>query len=277
MKKIFLLICIFAFAFGANFSLAEVNSVTPSTNDANRDKGWAHVNLVDADYDSITLQFVSTRSFWSCFEYRIDNEENTVIGSNPNLDILDGRWTQVCVNNSQTERIIQADEFVEVRMVYGAENDERFDWTRFDVLPEPGMIISPTEGQEVQEGEMLNLEAKDISAKNAGVQWAVRKGTCAAATNTVAGNVDGFSTPYTWLNGIFFASVDTANFAIGEYCLIFNPNQGDRLTQWFEIVEPETPTDPTAKEDCMKSGWENFGFKNQGQCIRYVETGKDSR
>lgn len=35
--------------------------------------------------------------------------------------------------------------------------------------------------------------------------------------------------------------------------------------------------DPASKEDCEKGGWEAFGFKNQGQCIRFVNTGKDSR
>jgi hypothetical protein len=35
--------------------------------------------------------------------------------------------------------------------------------------------------------------------------------------------------------------------------------------------------DPTDKEQCKNGGWENFGFKNQGQCVRFVETGKDSR
>lgn len=34
---------------------------------------------------------------------------------------------------------------------------------------------------------------------------------------------------------------------------------------------------PTVKSDCKKGGWEDFGFKNQGQCIKYVNTGKDSR
>jgi hypothetical protein len=34
---------------------------------------------------------------------------------------------------------------------------------------------------------------------------------------------------------------------------------------------------PTTKQDCMKGGWQSFGFSNQGQCIRYIETGKDSR
>lgn len=34
---------------------------------------------------------------------------------------------------------------------------------------------------------------------------------------------------------------------------------------------------PTKKSDCKKGGWKDYGFKNQGQCIRYVNTGKDSR
>jgi len=34
---------------------------------------------------------------------------------------------------------------------------------------------------------------------------------------------------------------------------------------------------PQAKDDCKNGGWEKYGFKNQGQCVRYVETGKDSR
>jgi hypothetical protein len=34
---------------------------------------------------------------------------------------------------------------------------------------------------------------------------------------------------------------------------------------------------PTTKDDCKDGNWENFGFKNQGQCVRFVETGKDDR
>jgi hypothetical protein len=36
-------------------------------------------------------------------------------------------------------------------------------------------------------------------------------------------------------------------------------------------------SDPTTKDECKKSGWEQYGFRNQGQCVRFVETGKDSR
>ena len=40
---------------------------------------------------------------------------------------------------------------------------------------------------------------------------------------------------------------------------------------------PEGPGDPADANACKKGGWEDFGFRNQGQCVRFVETGKDSR
>jgi hypothetical protein len=39
----------------------------------------------------------------------------------------------------------------------------------------------------------------------------------------------------------------------------------------------ELENDPVSKTDCADGGWERYGFKNQGQCNRFVETGKDSR
>lgn len=37
------------------------------------------------------------------------------------------------------------------------------------------------------------------------------------------------------------------------------------------------PANPTEVGQCKKGGWEQFGFRNQGLCIQYVNTGKDSR
>ena len=34
---------------------------------------------------------------------------------------------------------------------------------------------------------------------------------------------------------------------------------------------------PTERDECKNGGWMLFGFENQGQCVRFVETGKDSR
>ena len=141
----------------------------PSTNDANYGEGWAHVLYKGVDVGQVTLEFVSLRGFPSCFEYRVDDEEPTVSGANPNPHISDGRWSGTCQSDGSEEMTLNALDHVDIRMVYGAERDERFDWTRFYVL---------------------SLENKD---------------------------------------------------------------------------------------QCQAGDWEAAGFRNQGQCVRYVETGRDSR
>jgi hypothetical protein len=105
---------------------------TYSTNDANREAGDAHVNLVDATHDSVTLEFVNPRSYVVCFEFRVDDEEPT---GEPNFNaaITDGRWRFECLTGERQELTFEAEEFVEVRSVFGAERDVDFDWTRFEV------------------------------------------------------------------------------------------------------------------------------------------------
>ena len=112
----------------------------PSSNETNKTKGWGHVNQTAVGVGSTTLEFVSTRGFQSCFEYRTDGDTsqrlrdaNGVLRPNYNLDITDGLYPFVCVNNSTTSRTIAAREYVEVRLTFGAEGSERFDWTRFNV------------------------------------------------------------------------------------------------------------------------------------------------
>jgi hypothetical protein len=153
---------------GTGEALHGTNTVTPSTNEANEEKGWAHVLYVGNDIGQVTLEFISKRNFASCFEYRVDDAAPT---GNPNFntDVTDGLWPYYCVNNSSRTETINAQQYVDIRMVFGAETDERFDWTRFYV-----------------------------------------------------------------------------------------------------------PTTKEAKDMC-KNDWQTMGFKNQGQCVRYVETGKDSR
>ncbi len=47
--------------------------------------------------------------------------------------------------------------------------------------------------------------------------------------------------------------------------------------QFDNIVLAPAALGPRNKDDCWKGGWKPLGFANQGQCIRMVETGKDSR
>lgn len=77
------------------------------------------------------------------------------------------------------------------------------------------------------------------------IQWAVRRGTCAANTNTVAGNVDGFNTPFTYdfESGEFMTTVDLTGQPEDEYCFVVNPKEqaGEvdlRETRTFFLKEP---------------------------------------
>jgi hypothetical protein len=173
MRKIrFLLATSLALGLMAGTALADVNAVTPSTNEINKTNGWAYVDfLPDDDIGSVDVEFVSTRGFASCFEYRSDGDTGQKIADdNYNTDVDDGLYPFTCISDESVPMTLYAIDFVEVRMVFGAEGDERFDWTPFDV-----------------------------------------------------------------------------------------------------------PPDATKREDCFKAGWETFGFSNQGQCVRFVNTGKDSR
>lgn len=121
---------------------AVVDNVTPSTNEINATIGWAHFTSVSTE-DEVALTFVSTRGFDSCFEYRADGEAPTE-QPNWNPSVTDGLWDFVCVNNSTQTVEVEAEEYVDVRMVFGAEGDERFDWTRVETL-EPEEETEPVE------------------------------------------------------------------------------------------------------------------------------------
>jgi hypothetical protein len=45
----------------------------------------------------------------------------------------------------------------------------------------------------------------------------------------------------------------------------------------FDWVTFEVLPDAQTKDDCVDGGFETFGFSNQGQCIKFVNTGQDSR
>ncbi len=135
MKKTILGLLSLILVFGvAGVVGADVNPITPSTNDINRTNGWAHVDQLSMGIGTTNLQFISTRTFYSCFEYRTDGDTSQITGpDNYNTNITDGLYPYYCQNNDSSTYTIVANEYVEVRMVFGAETDERFDWTRFDV------------------------------------------------------------------------------------------------------------------------------------------------
>lgn len=129
----------------ASAALAVQNAVTPSTNEINTTNSWAHVVVTAVDPGSATLTFVSTRGFFSCFEYRTDGGAGQQTSpTNFNPLVTDGLYPFRCVNNSTSVVMVSANVYLEVRMVFGAESDERFDWTRFEVVPPPPPTCTPT-------------------------------------------------------------------------------------------------------------------------------------
>ncbi len=53
--------------------------------------------------------------------------------------------------------------------------------------------------------------------------------------------------------------------------------QGTATINFYRVDLALVWANPQVVDDCKKGGWKNYGFRNQGQCIRFVNTGKDSR
>ncbi len=107
-------------------------------------------------------------------------------------------------------------------------------------------ITSPGDGDHVSGS--TNFEAYLIDDDEDPVQWAVRKGTCAAGQGTVFGNVDGYNDPYAWdynsetYTHNFSATADTCEWEPGDYCFVFNPKEDGgeadiRLTREFVVED----------------------------------------
>ncbi len=113
------------------------------------------------------------------------------------------------------------------------------------MLKERLEITAPAENEVVAGSSVaLTAEYNDHDSVNEdNVQWAVREGTCAANTNTVFGNVDGFSNSYTWDGASFSATLDTLQLNDGMHCFVINPVDdlfGTRETREF-IVDNTDP------------------------------------
>lgn len=73
---------------------------------------------------------------------------------------------------------------------------------------------------------------------------------------------------------------DAVLLAIGVNVGTFNAGYDiyvDGVTFNGTTYDFELTNNPEVKDDCKKDGWMDYGFRNQGQCIRFVNTGQDSR
>ncbi len=116
------------------------NDPMASTNEANKAKlptPWANFTAVPGS-GTVALTFNQPRAFYACFEYRTDGDMSQKISdTNFNTGIHDGLYPYVCLSTigTATKTVGPTIGYVEVRMVFGGESSERFDWTRVDALP----------------------------------------------------------------------------------------------------------------------------------------------
>lgn len=81
-----------------------------------------------------------------------------------------------------------------------------------------------------------------------------------------------------WMDGPLFSTITATEF--------LHPG-GNIAMYWHDWYaadnDPDYSTDialfqikatPKSKNGCMNNGWKAFGFKNQGHCIRFCDTGK---
>jgi hypothetical protein len=100
--------------------------------------GKSYFNTISVGIGEAEIEFVQTPNYWGCFEYRSDGDTSQILsensGNNYNTAITDGLYPYVCLNGDSRTKVLNAVEYVEIRMVFGAEGDDRFDWIRVDVL-----------------------------------------------------------------------------------------------------------------------------------------------
>ncbi len=121
----------------------------PSTNEANRDGGFPHVNLVSETETSVTLEFVNDTNSLAFFEYRVDGIEPDEADPHPVIEgdvihdgvSVDGRGIDEPVVVQQT---FEVESHLDVRLALGGERDWDFDWVRFEV-EDPVMDEGPSE------------------------------------------------------------------------------------------------------------------------------------
>lgn len=164
--------------------------------------------------------------------------------------VVEVKTTNACTPTTITASITDPDgthKVANMRLVVDVDGD-------VDVSPN-----IPTNGDEVE------ITVRPFFS-NTTVKWRV-----------FGGGERGYDSPL-W-NGFgdttFSADVSTYGNNNGYGFVLAGSNDLNPFTNWHEF-EVEA-CQPVSQNECKQGGWMDFGFRNQGQCIRFVNTGQDSR
>jgi hypothetical protein len=147
-------------------------------------------------------------------------------------------------------------------------------------------------GVELADGDVISFDYALEGAVCGGGQPRLFVEIDGTYTNTFDGNDEGDCGQLTDGNGASSAGTVVLTYegdggTIGHAGIVFD-NTSDRGVARITNVEigdyaldlghdDENGDAPSTKDDCKDGGWEDAGFRNQGQCIRFVNTGQDSR
>jgi hypothetical protein len=77
------------------------------------------------------------------------------------------------------------------------------------------------------------------------------------------------------LRGTALAVLPTNQLVLGNFSASFFGSPIDQFGIGEVVVDgSEVVLSPTTKDQCKDGGWSTFGFKNEGQCLQFVITGK---
>lgn len=229
---------------GINWMLSSYNPATLSGDNFLSGDNWPpSAGSIDPTF--ITRDALTGYYYWSA------NDDRTGFGSfwTPFADVLS---TKLSAHGIDTTDMVYSIDFVvgtsgnfdNMRALFSSVE---LNGTTYSVIPlvRSAEITSPLSGEEVSGMVSFDATLTDKDGDDS-VQWAVRKGTCAAATGTVFGNVDGHSDSSDWDGVNFHALADTSSWIPGGYCFVFNPTEsvGDaaiRETREFSIKDTIAP------------------------------------
>jgi hypothetical protein len=143
-------------------------------------------------------------------------------------------------------------------------------------------------GVEIESGDVISFAYELEGATCGGGQPRIFVEVGGTYSNTFDGNPDGCGDDGMGAtSGTVTYVYDGPDGTIGHAGIVFDNTSNRGVATITEVTigdytldvsdDGEDADDPTTKDDCKNGGWEDYGFRNQGQCIRFVNTGQDSR